>query len=273
MNGKGPSISCVAKLRLQRSLHDPGESVAKPEDIQFRAPTNASLISVSEKILERSSLKCRRQCEQSPTRARSSSFLRRTASCAKEYVSVLPARKRVSKNASNDIQKLRFKNDLSAQKNTKTNLDRKVEVSEDHQLLDEKDITEVSARSPLENVKLLHNQTTDITVDKDNMEMLEKAAIIKEPADITVFRGNKAVLRVTYQGRPEPIVKWLRVVGSFFVLVINFTDQTCSKSGKQGLRFKDPYLNSIRSFVDLSRSNVRYTRWKIRTRGNLPVDP
>lgn len=218
MNGKGPSVSCVAKLRLQRSPHDPGESVAKPEGVQFCAPANSSLISVSEKILERSSLKCPRQCEQSPTRARSSSFLRRTASCAKEYVSPLPARKRVSKNASNDVQKLRFKNDLSAERNTKTNLNKKVEVSDDLQLslLNEKDTTEVSARLPSENVKLLHDQTTDITVDKDNMETLEKAAIIKEPADVTVFRGNKALIRVTYQGRPEPTVKWLRVVGSPF---------------------------------------------------------
>ncbi|XP_043525679.1 titin homolog isoform X2 [Frieseomelitta varia] len=36
------------------------------------------------------------------------------------------------------------------------------------------------------------------------------ASIVKVPADVTVFRGNRVVLRVTYRGHPEPIVKWLR---------------------------------------------------------------
>ncbi|KOX71851.1 Myosin light chain kinase, smooth muscle, partial [Melipona quadrifasciata] len=36
------------------------------------------------------------------------------------------------------------------------------------------------------------------------------AGIVKVPADVTVFRGNRVVLRVTYRGHPEPTVKWLR---------------------------------------------------------------
>ncbi|XP_015434395.1 PREDICTED: myosin light chain kinase, smooth muscle-like [Dufourea novaeangliae] len=36
------------------------------------------------------------------------------------------------------------------------------------------------------------------------------AAIVKVPADVTVFRGNRVVLRASYCGYPEPQVKWLR---------------------------------------------------------------
>jgi hypothetical protein len=46
-------------------------------------------------------------------------------------------------------------------------------------------------------------------------EGLTKAAIIKEPTDVTVLRGSKAMLKVAYRGCPEPTVKWLRVVSSF----------------------------------------------------------
>ncbi|KAL6428697.1 hypothetical protein ACFW04_007942 [Cataglyphis niger] len=43
------------------------------------------------------------------------------------------------------------------------------------------------------------------------LEELMKATIVKDPADVTVFKGNSAVVRITYQGRPEPTIKWLRV--------------------------------------------------------------
>lgn len=43
-------------------------------------------------------------------------------------------------------------------------------------------------------------------------EELVAAAIVKVPADVTVFQGNRVVLRVTYRGHPEPRVKWLRAV-------------------------------------------------------------
>ncbi|CAK9829518.1 Myosin light chain kinase, smooth muscle [Anthophora retusa] len=44
----------------------------------------------------------------------------------------------------------------------------------------------------------------------DSSEEFMAASIVKVPADITVFRGNRVVLRVTYRGHPEPCVKWLR---------------------------------------------------------------
>ena len=43
------------------------------------------------------------------------------------------------------------------------------------------------------------------------------ASIVKVPADVTVFRGNRVVLRVTYRGHPEPIVKWLRAVNITYI--------------------------------------------------------
>lgn len=55
---------------------------------------------------------------------------------------------------------------------------------------------------------------------KSLLENLIKATIIKDPDDVTVFRGNSAVLRVTYQGHPEPKIKWLRVVSFAFLVCI-----------------------------------------------------
>lgn len=51
------------------------------------------------------------------------------------------------------------------------------------------------------------------TKDAVPEEAPTRPAIVSAPADVTVFEGNGAVLRVSYQGRPEPTVKWLRVVG------------------------------------------------------------
>ncbi|XP_078043308.1 myosin light chain kinase, smooth muscle-like isoform X2 [Augochlora pura] len=44
----------------------------------------------------------------------------------------------------------------------------------------------------------------------ERIDQFIAAAIVKVPADVTVFRGNRVVLRVSYQGHPEPQVKWLR---------------------------------------------------------------
>lgn len=236
MNGKGPSISCVAKLQLQRSLHDSTDRslssvsvMTKPEDIQSRAQlslTNINNTGMPEKVTELSLLKHRRRREESPTRTRSSSFPRRTVSYAKN-VSPLPARKRIPSNASADIQKSRFGNDLSRQRIIKKNLYSNVEFSNDRELsssLNEINETDIS-------IKLLSSKKTeqfhwDINAVSNEecaeslLEELMKATIIKDPADVAVFRGNSAVLRITYQGRPEPRVKWLRVVSSLSSPVI-----------------------------------------------------
>lgn len=47
---------------------------------------------------------------------------------------------------------------------------------------------------------------------EEEEEEFVAACIVKVPADVTVFRGNRVVLRVTYRGHPEPAVKWLRAV-------------------------------------------------------------
>lgn len=49
------------------------------------------------------------------------------------------------------------------------------------------------------------------------------ACIVKVPADVTVFRGNRVVLRVTYRGHPEPAVKWLRAVNIYPVFNRSFS--------------------------------------------------
>ncbi|EFN64027.1 Myosin light chain kinase, smooth muscle [Camponotus floridanus] len=225
VNGKGPSISCTAKLQLQRSLHDsidrslPSVSVmTKPEDIQSHAQaklTNNNNAGMSEKITELSLLKRRQGREKSPTRIRSSSFPRRIVSCTKN-ISPLPAKKRILNNASADNRKSRFENNLS-RKITK-NLDSNAEMSNDLKLSSSfNEINEVDI-----SIKLLSSkkpeqfyQDTNVVSNeecaKSLVEELMKATIIKDPADIAVFRGNSAVVTATYQGRPEPTVKWLRV--------------------------------------------------------------
>lgn len=50
---------------------------------------------------------------------------------------------------------------------------------------------------------------------EEEEEELVAACIAKVPADVTVFRGNRVVLRVTYRGHPEPAVKWLRAVNIY----------------------------------------------------------
>ncbi|KAM0731548.1 Myosin light chain kinase, smooth muscle [Formica fusca] len=228
VNGKGPSISCVAKLRLQRSLHDstdrsppPVAAMTKPEDIQSHAQAKLSLTNINntgmpEKITELSLLKHRRRREESPTRTRSSSFPRRIVSYTKN-VSPLPARKCILNNASADIGKSRFGNDLLRQRITKKNLDSNVEFSNDRKLsssLDETNETDISMNllSPkkTEQVNLDINTVSNEKCAESILELM-KATIVKDPADVTVFKGNSAVVRVTYQGRPEPMIKWLRV--------------------------------------------------------------
>lgn len=236
VNGKGPSISCAAKLQLQRSLHDstdrslPSVSImTKSEDIQSHAQAKLSLtnnnIGIPEKITELSLLKHQRGREESPTRTRSSSFPRRIVSCTRN-ISPLPARKRIPNNASADNRKSRLENNLSRQKLIK-NLDSNVEFSNDQKLSPYlKEINEVNISTKLLSsmkAEQFHQDTNAISNEecaKSLLEELMKPIIIKDPADITVFRGNSAVLRVTYQGRPEPAVKWLRVVSLLSSFVI-----------------------------------------------------
>lgn len=225
VNGKGPSISCIAKLQLQNSLYDFNDSITKPEEIQSHAQaklllTNTNLVGMSEKVEELLSLKCRRRYEKSLTHTRSSSFPRCTASYTK-HISPLPIKKRIFNNASIDVQKSQFADELSIRRIIKKNLDSNLEFSKNQKLpssLNKEDIADTSIKllSP-EKMKQFYHQNVDSVPNKKHTELrseeLIKAMIIKEPTDISVFRGSRAVLRVTYQGCPEPTVKWLRVVG------------------------------------------------------------
>lgn len=204
--------------------------MTKPEDIQSHAQAKLSLTNINntgmpEKITELSSLKHRRRREESPTRTRSSSFPRRIVSYTKN-VSPLPPKKCVLNNASADIGKSRFGSDLSRQRITKKNLDSNVEFSNDQKLsssLKEKNETDISMNL-LSPKKTEFNLDTNTVSNKERVETLleelMKATIVKDPADVTVFKGNSAVVRVTYQGRPEPTIKWLRVVSSLSSFII-----------------------------------------------------
>ncbi|XP_039306923.1 titin isoform X3 [Solenopsis invicta] len=223
VNGKGPSISCLTKLQLRNSLYDFNDSETRLEDIQSQAQakpplTNDKLVSTSENMAKLSSLKCRRHHEKSLTHTRSSSFPRYIASYTK-HISHLPIRKRNSNNASIDVQNSQFVNDLSIQKIVNKNIDNNLELSKIKKLLSSvntKNITDTTIKllSP-KRTEQICNQNINSVPNKQyvtsRLEELVKAAIIKKPTNISVFRGNRAILKVTYQGYPEPTIKWLRV--------------------------------------------------------------
>ncbi|KAL0100118.1 hypothetical protein PUN28_019519 [Cardiocondyla obscurior] len=179
VNGKGPTISCIAKLHLHNSSYNYNDFVMKPENIQTYAEAKPS--------------SSRRSHEKLISRIRSSSFPRHTTSCTK-HISPLPIRKRISNNASTDIQKSRFEDDLSVQRVIGKNTD-------DGQSLSSK------------KTELCHQNIDFISIKEQVESRLEelKATIIREQTDIRIFRGNTAALSITYQGYPEPTVKWFRV--------------------------------------------------------------
>ncbi|KAG5320919.1 UNC89 protein, partial [Acromyrmex heyeri] len=230
LNGKGPSISCIAKLQLQNLLCNFNDSVTKSKNIQSHAQTklsstNTNLISMTEKIAKLSSLKYRRHYEKSLTRIKSSSFPRCTASYTK-HISSLSIRKRISNNTSN-VKKSRFAEDLSIQRIIKENLDNNLGFSKDQRLsssLNKESITDTFINLLPKKTEQVFHQNIDSIPKKESVESrlqeLIKATIIKEPTDTSVFRGSRVLLEVTYQGYPEPTVKWLQVVGSFLLLLI-----------------------------------------------------
>jgi len=220
VNGKNPSVSCIAKLQLQNSLCDSNDFVTEPEDIQSYAEdklllTNTNLASMPKKMVKLSSLK-HQQPSEKLTRTRSSSFPR---SSNTKLISPLSLRKRISDNVLIDIQKSQFADDLSIQRIIKKNLDSNhFKHSKEQKLLLNEDIIDTSVKllSPKKTKQFCH-QNIDSVPSKEyvdsHLEALIKAMIIEEPTDISVFRGSRTILKVTYQGCPEPMVKWLRVVG------------------------------------------------------------
>lgn len=201
------------------------------KDIQLPAqhkllPINTKYAVMPEKVAESSSLKRRREYEESSPRTRSSSFPRPITSCSK-HISPLPTKKRISNDTLTNIRKSRFANDASARKITKKDLDDNVKLTKDkNPSLHEKNSIDSSVNLSMSTkTAQLSGEPQDIDVTSEKhvepcLEMeLTKAAIVKEPNDVTVFKGSKVVLRVTYRGCPEPKVKWLRVVSSFFSLV------------------------------------------------------
>ncbi|KAG7188123.1 hypothetical protein KM043_015968 [Ampulex compressa] len=56
-----------------------------------------------------------------------------------------------------------------------------------------------------------------LPVKKSDGKEFVGATVTKVPADITVFRGNRVILRVNYEGHPQPNIKWFRAVSNFII--------------------------------------------------------
>ncbi|XP_011705986.1 PREDICTED: titin-like [Wasmannia auropunctata] len=278
VNGKGPSISCIAKLQLQNLLYEFNDSITKLEDVQSDTQTKLSLTNTSlvsmmpEKMTKLSSLKCRQRHEKpSLMHTRSSSFPRYTASYTKHTFSPLSIRKRISNNASTDAQRSRFPDNLSIQRIIKKNLDNNLGFSKGQRLssLLDKDNeidTSIKLLLPKKMERLCHQNINSIS-NKEHMESrleeLIKATIIKEPTDIIVFRGSRAELKVTYKGCPEPTIKWFQVnrelqsnekteiVSRDGVSYLRLDDVTYDHAGKYQVSVENP-LGKDRRFFSLA---------------------
>lgn len=210
-----------------------GQSYAK------LSPTDTGL--TPERIA--STLKRRQRCE-SPTRVRSSSFPRRTVSSCAKHVSPLPTRKHAA-NASMNAQSSRFNSESLPERNVKQDSDSNIVTklprgrrSSFSSSEKDDDLMKLSTKTqqPRDDTK---NRAADSEPPRESNEPYDEeetcyrkdwseenaetrtmksigATIVQEPSDVIVFKGNRAVLRVTYQGCPEPTVKWLRVVRSTF---------------------------------------------------------
>ena len=74
---------------------------------------------------------------------------------------------------------------------------------------------ETEEECSIQNDGMEREKEEKIVGGEEEEEELVAACIAKVPADVTVFRGNRVVLRVTYRGHPEPAVKWLRAVNIY----------------------------------------------------------
>ncbi|XP_025160955.1 titin homolog isoform X2 [Harpegnathos saltator] len=231
--GKGPSIGCVAKLRLRHSSNNLGDPAIRPEGSQSYtklSPSNtACLTGTPERIA--STLKRGQRCEESPMRVRSSSFPRRSVSSCAQHASPLPARRRAANNVPmNTSRKSRLDGGVVARRTAKQNVEEdavdnpaesspSTETEQPRHQNDQGTGSYMKSRptdsqpEPPGEPDESNDREETICRGEENAETEQpmRAAIVKEPSDVTVFKGNRAVLRVTYQGRPEPTVKWLRV--------------------------------------------------------------
>ncbi|XP_032676016.1 uncharacterized protein LOC116846386 isoform X2 [Odontomachus brunneus] len=238
------------RLRHSNDLGNPamgsesGQSYSK-----LLTPDNGDFTSTPGRVAPM--LKRRQPCEESPTRIRSSSFPRRSAPSCTKHASPLATRRCAVNNIPMNARKSRFDSDLSIAKHdfdsktavTKLSSDRGSSFSSN----DEEDATDNPKALPRKASTESHGKESDdigscmknrvagpqtepksdesndreeiICWQEDQSEKNAetrtkkpiRASIIKEPSDVIVFKGNRAVLQVTYQGRPEPAVKWLRV--------------------------------------------------------------
>ncbi|XP_043669858.1 titin-like isoform X2 [Vespula pensylvanica] len=205
--GNGPSICCTTELRLNRvsCTSENRTSNAKKErkishnrekspSPSFNRTPDSKLFQTLSSSFRRSkkeqhflSTNVSHQKEERFKRTRSSSLPLRTKASSPKRLSPLPKEKNAVPSTDLHISK------------TKKNESNEIDVM------------------PFTCVErsLLTSRTDNecIKVDDESSNELDDfvaAAIVKAPTDVKVFRGNKLVLRITYRGHPEPLVKWFR---------------------------------------------------------------
>ncbi|OAD58520.1 Myosin light chain kinase, smooth muscle [Eufriesea mexicana] len=242
MAGKGPSISCTAELRLNRTMDHFEESKHRNTSTEIRnekppkGPNCTRNSSLQKNIRDGPSLLPRRY--ESPSQTRASSLPVRCTPSPRQP-SPLTARKNIPPSPLLDtkkavINKTNKRKDLSSKKLVRkvtqrvyrkpneertSSSDEEADTKRSQDNCNKYDDTPIICmeRAPEETEEeepsVAPKSDEDVTKEEKvgtRSEEFVAAGIVKVPADVTVFRGNRVVLRVTYRGHPEPRVKWLR---------------------------------------------------------------
>ncbi|XP_043500905.1 titin homolog [Polistes fuscatus] len=205
--GNGPSICCTTELQLNRgtcTFENCASSNSKKERTTSRNREKSPSPSPSSSFRRTPlSSSCRRSKKEQH-------ILSTNASCQKEdnkfqraRSSSLPLRKKVS--SPKELSPLPKK------KNVLLPTDRS-DLSNKQK--NESDAIDLIPSMCTERSLLTSSPDKEYIKDDDeSSNQLDKfvaATIVNAPNDVTVFRGNKLVLDITYRGDPEPLVKWFR---------------------------------------------------------------
>ncbi|KAI4493465.1 hypothetical protein M0804_001641 [Polistes exclamans] len=208
--GNGPSICCTTELQLNRGSctfenctisnskkertmshnREKSPSPLSSPSTSFRRTPLSSSCRRSKK--ERHILSTNASCQQEDNkfqRARSSSLpLRKKEVSSPKELSPLPKKKNV-------LLPTDRSNLSNKQKNESDAIDLIPSMCTERSLL--------TSSPDKEYIK-------DDDESSNQLDKFVPATIVNAPNDVTVFRGNKLVLDITYRGDPEPLVKWFR---------------------------------------------------------------
>lgn len=275
--GKGPSISCTAKLRLNRSLHNLDGPASKYNSVDMEVRSERFITCTRSSSLRKTrrdvpSQSPRNQRYELPMRARSSSLPLKSPPNPKQP-SPLPTRKNIPPSPLLNTRNIREDKTSRRKEVCAKKLESKVvrfdkkskgRISPSSGEEEENDTSErilppnVSSETSLKSIEdrkgcarslastnsefcktendsiqchdncnkhddvpIMCTESAMVTKEANEPSMSERnygiqakeervtapqafvaVAILKVPADVTVFRGNRVVLRVTYQGHP-----------------------------------------------------------------------